>query len=341
MGRVQPAPQPVPQEELVSSPGLRRLATVVTTASLAAMLLGTGAAVASPPGWIASPITKLPPTVGVGSDAGYSFSVTNGGSSNIATFFLVAAAPTAPAVYAHWKITIDSGATLIREGDCPTDAQLKCTLGALNSGQTASFLIAYTVGSSNFSVDFQANTTGSIQAPNGHNHGDALEWTATTSVSSSKDFAGGFQLDGGTFTTGDSLGKRNIQSTGVHSTLKLVPVNVTDGYTSYPGSGTDPCDSLSCVGDWAQISVGTTGTQGPIEVKILIYGQSVKGNPSLTDFGLWHDGSNPNPITLSCDDPTAIPNGGSKECVSVTMQGNNYLLDGWLIHNGNVRGLLG
>jgi hypothetical protein len=324
----------------VSSPRLRRLASVVTTASLAAMLLGTGAAVASPPGWLASPITKLPPTVGIGADAGYSFSVTNGGSSNIATFYLVAAAPTAPAAYAHWKITTNNGATLVRQGDCPTDAQLKCTLGALNSGQTASFLIAYTVGSSNFSVDFQANTTGSIQAPNGHNHGDALEWTATTSVSSSKDFAGGFQLNGSTFMNDQSVGRQNVQGSSVHYGGGLTPVSIQDGFTSYPDGGTDPCDSLTCVGDWTVVHVGG-GSDGPVELQLLIYGKSIKGTYSLSSFQVWHDGSTPNLISLSCDDPTSLASGGSKECVKATTQGANILLDVWLLHNGNVRGLLG
>lgn len=324
----------------MSSSRYRRLASFFSAGLLALMLLGTGAAQASAPGWAMSPITKLPPTVAAGKNAGFSFSVANGGSSNISSLYLVATNVSTPPVYAHWNIVTTSTGVQVREGSCPTDAALKCSLGALNSGQTANFLIAFTVGTSGFSVTFQANTTGSIQSPNGHNHGDVLQGSATTSVSNSKDFAGGFQLDGSTFFDDQSVGKRNIQGSTVHYGGALAPVTIQDGFTSIPGGGTDPCDSLNCIGDWTEVHVGN-GSDGPVEIQLLIYGQSVKGNPALSSIGLYHDGSDPNPIVLRCTDSSSIPNGGNKECVTVTMQGNNYLIDAWLLHNGNVRGLLG
>lgn len=323
----------------MSSSRYRRLASLVSASLLALMLLGTGAAQASAPGWVMSPITKLPPTVAAGKNAGFSFSVTNGGSSNISSLYLVATDVIDPAVYAHWTIVTTLTDAFVRDGSCPTDAALRCSLGALNAGQTAKFLIAFTVGSSAFTVTFQANTTGSIQSPNGHNHGDVLQGSATTAVSSSKDFAGGFQLNGSTFFDDQSVGKRNIQGSTVHYGGALTPVTIQDGFTSFPGTGTDPCDSLNCIGDWTQVQVGNGGV-GPVEVKLLIYGQSVKGNFSLSSIGLWHDGSDPNPITTRCTDPSSI-NAGGQECITVTMQGSNILIDAWLLHNGNTRGLLG
>lgn len=329
----------------MSYPRYRRLASITSAALLAMMLFGTGAAQASPPGWVPGPISKLPPTVGPGSNAGYSFSVANGGSSNIATLFVVATNVPDPAVYATWKITTTISGALVRQGTCPTTGALKCSLGALNSGQTASFLIAYAVGTSDFSVTFQANTTGSIQSPNGHNHGDVLEWKATTSVSSSKDFAGGFQLNGGDVFNPDNLtvGKNNIQGSSVHQDGTLLPVTIQDGFTSIPpGTSSNPCSSYTCIGDWTVVQVGS-GSEGPIEVKLIIYGKSIKGSIDLSTISLWHDNDPSSPITQRCNTTTTlnvVP--GGPECVTVSFTGNNngnVLIDAWLNHNGTLRGL--
>jgi len=72
-------------------------------------------------------------------------------------------------------------------------------------------------------------------------------------------------------------------------------------------------------------------------VKLLIYGKSVKGSPSLSSFAIWHDGTLINTPCSSSTLPTTL----GVECLSVSMQGTNYLLYVWLNHNGNVRGLLG
>jgi hypothetical protein len=325
---VQPAQEAGPQEDFVSSPRLRRLAAVSTMALLATMVLGTGVTNATVASMEFLNPTKLPATVGPNALAGYSFTVHNGGSSNLSQLFLSAPGNGAAAYY-H-----DSVGTT-----CQLTPTLKCAYGALNAGASILVTVAYQVGTSNFNVTFNLDTTGTPSTDGHHSHGDSVPQSFTTSVNSGKDFAGGFQLDGGTFTTNDTLGRKNDQSTSVHSDLRTTPVNVTDGITTFPGTGADPCATLSCVGDWTQVQVGT-GSEGPIEVKILIYGQSVKGNPALSSFGLWHEGSTPNPITVRCTDPTSI-NAGNQECITVSMQGNNYLIDAWLIHNGTLRGLNG
>lgn len=305
---------------------LRRLAAISTLALLATMVLGTGVTSATVANMQFLSPTKLPATVGPNALAGYSFTVHNGGSSNLSQLFLSAPANGAAAFY-----------TDNRNTQCQLTPTLSCSYGALNAGDSIFVTVAYQVGTSNFNVTFNLDTTGGPTSDGHHSHGDSVTQSFTTSVNSGKDFAGGFQLDGGTFGTNDTLGKKNDQSTTVHSGLALTPVNVTDGITTFPGTGDDPCATLSCVGDWTQVQVGT-GTQGPIEVKLLIYGQSVKGNPALSSFGLWHEGSTPNPITVRCADPTSI-NAGNQECITVSMQGNNYLIDAWLIHNGTLRGL--
>jgi hypothetical protein len=326
----------------VSSFRRRRLASLVSLALLGAMLLGTGATSASAPQWTQSPVTSLPPTVGPGTNAGYSFSATNNGPSNISALYLVSTLAD-PAVYAHWQV-LSSGGTLVREGSCPTDAALKCTIGAVNATQTVSFLIAYAVGTSNFSVIFQANTTGSIINPNGHNHGDALQWTGSTSVSNSQNFAGGFQLTGAPIGTTGNLGKKNDQTSTVtpKAGSTLVPVTIEDALTSQPGGTTSLCSDVTCIGDWTEVhSGGGTNVDGPIMVTLLLYGPSIPNGATVDNINLWHQGSTPNEIiSLRCSDPSAIPhqpgNTGA-ECVTVTKLGNNFQIVAWLHHNGGIR----
>lgn len=325
----------------MSSFRLRRLASVVSLSLLAATLLGTGTASAAAPQWAQSAITSLPPTVGPGTNAGFSFSATNNGPSNIAALYLVSNL-TDPAVYAHFKVS--NGSTLVRESDCPTNVALKCTIGAVNDGQTVSFLIAYAVGTSNFSVIFQANTTGSIINPNGHNHGDALQWNGSTSVSNSQNFAGGFQLTGTQIGTTGNLGKKNDQKSSVapKDGSTLIPVTIEDALTSDPSAPADLCTANTCIGDWTQVRVGDgSNATGPIMITLLLYGPSVPNGATVDNINLWHQGSTPDEIiSLRCSDPSSIPNqpgNTGAECVTVTKIGNNFQIVAWLHHNGGVR----
>ena len=326
----------------MSSFRLRRLASVVSLSLLGVMLLGTGAASASAPQWTQSPITSLPPTVGPGTNAGFSFSATNNGPSNISALYLISTAAD-PAVYAHFKVS--NGPTLVREGSCPTDVALKCTIGAVNATQTVSFLIAYAVGTSNFSVIFQANTTGSIINPNGHNHGDALNWSATTSVSSSQNFAGGFQLTGTQIGTTGNLSKKNDQKSFVtpKDGSTLLPVTIEDALASDPNAPADLCSANTCIGDWTQVRVGDgSDATGPISVTLLLYGPSVPNGATVDNINLWHEGSSPEIISLPCTDSSAIPHqpgNTGNECITVTKIGSNFQIVAWLHHNGGLKGI--
>jgi hypothetical protein len=323
------------QEEFVSL-SLRRLATATSAALVALMLLGAGATTATVAGmeFQAGFNKTLPATVGPNQNAGYQFRIHNAGSSNVSQLVLSAPGNGAAAFVQNSRGTV-----------CQKTPTLVCSFGSLSSDAYIDVTVAYLVGTSNFSVTFQLDSTGGA-ADKGHNsHGDSVMKTFSTSVNSGKNFAGGFDINGGgTFKTDDSLGKRNVQSTSAHSNVALTPIDVTDGILTFPVNTTNPCDSHTCVGDWAIVNVGG-GTEGPVEVKILIYGQSIKGNPALNTFGLWHEGSSPNPIVLPCSDGSSIPSHGGDpafaECVDVSIVGGNYLLDGWLKHNGTVRGLFG
>ena len=320
------------QEEFVSYPRLRRLATVVSTALLGAMLLGTGTAVANPPGWQFLDPTLLPDTVTPGADAGYSFTIHNGGKSNISQVYLLNDSTD----------TIDWLQTDRSTAVCTTTPSLNCSFGAMPAGGAdIHVLVVYKTPAvaGSYSTTFYLNGTGFSIKDGGTSHGDSLPLTFHTTLSSNANFGGGYQVHGGSFGSNQSVGRSNIQGSTVQSNLNLVPVTIQDGFTSFPGSGADPCGSLNCVGDWTVVRVGS-GSEGPIKVSLLIYGKSIKGNFSLSNFALWHDGSTPNPITLSCTDASAIPNGGTAECVTATMQGTNVLLTAWLKHNGTGRGVL-
>jgi len=231
---VQPALEAGPQEEFVSS-RLRRLATVVSTALLGAMLLGTGTAVASTPGWAFINIVRLSPVVSPGADAGYSFTITNQGKSNIAQTFLLNDS-TQPIDYFSSS----------RAG-CVTTPTLKCTYGALNPGQTIDVTISYKTPSTsgNYTTTFYLNGTGNTASDGGTSHGDSLLNPMTVNLNANANFGGAFNVGGGTVKNDQNVGRGNIQGSSVSETQTLTPETIQDGITTFPGTGTDPCATYS------------------------------------------------------------------------------------------------
>ena len=322
----------------MSSFRLRHLASLVSLSLLGVMLLGTGITSASAPPWTQSPIVKLPPTVAPGANAGYGFSMTNLGPSNIAALYLVSTIDDHP-VYAVFQVT--DGTTPVRDGTCPLDAALKCTVGAVNAGQTVSFVIAYAVGSTSFSVTFQANTTGSLINPNGHNHGDALEWSATTSVSNSQNFNGGFVLGTSTVQDYQTLGNSNIQGTSVNPPTSNIPVTVADGpLVSFSCGG---CNASHLFGEWSDVNVNSGAPTSGFKVTILIRGTSVPGGVALSDIYVLHtSGGTTTTIDKDCTFTTGVtkPNNiGPDGCIVVTKVGPNVQIVVWLLSNGGVHGI--
>jgi hypothetical protein len=221
---------------------------------------------------------------------------------------------------------------------CTLSPKLFCAFGALNSGDTIDIVIAYTTPSTGtaFAGTFQLNATGQTFSDGGTSHGDTYNYAFSTGLKSSPNFNGGFQLHGSQIGTTGTLGKKNDQNSTVTppSSAEALPVTIEDGITTFPGTGDNPCLTLNCVGDWTVVQVGKDSDIGPVEVTLLIYG--IKGNPSLSSFAIWHDGTI---INTPCSGST-LPT-GSGECLTVTAQGNNFLLDVWLNHNGTLRGLNG
>jgi hypothetical protein len=309
---------------------MRRLATVATAALLGTMLLGTATVSASTPGWAFQNQLALPTSVTPGADAGYSFTIANTGKSNISQLYLTDSVNAAPSYFSNSRNTV-----------CQQSPTLLCAFGALNAGDHIDVVIAYTtptVGST-FAPIFQINGTGVSFTDANHSHGDTKSTTITTSLNANAHFAGGFQIaDGTTYTTTPTLGRKSPQSSAASSSELLVPVTIEDGLTTFPGTGTDPCTTLNCLGDWASIHVGN-GNQGPVKVTLVLFGKSVPNGATVDNIGFWHEGSLTNPITLPCSDASSIPSGGSNECVTVTLLGNgNYQIVAWLVHNGGGRG---
>lgn len=322
---------------------LGRFATVLTAASLALMLLGVGAVSAQNPSWAIS-ITKLPPTVGAGHEAGYKVIVSNSGPSNINTLSMKVTTPSTPdAAPTYFSgLTWNFGPHGTCAGTGPGGSgPLTCDLGTLSATQTATFTVAYHVptgatGSFDITVAIQSGS-GNTGSDPGNSRGDAFSKTASTGIGNSQNFDGGFSISGDTYQTTGGLGRNNKQSTRLETTDSIIPVTVTDGITSFPCSSGDPqCSRL--IGEWSVLNVNDGVSQFPIKVTLLIWGGAVPGGVSTSDIFLIHaDGTGAEtPVKTACDG--SIPPGNPDCLVSVTKIGNNYQIVAWLKHNGGARG---
>ena len=305
---------------------LSRLATVFTTAALAVMLVGVGSVSANPPHWSMT-VTKLPPTVKAGADAGFVITITNAGPSNIATLFLVD----------------DAGNTSYvgtpTQGSClAAGVPLKCTFGTLRAGKSVTVTVAHTVGTTALTVTFQANTNGSTFSDTGNtSHGDTLSKTATTSVSNSPNFGGGFIVGSTTVLNYQTVGSGNKQASSVVSPASLIPVTVEDGITTGV-----PCTGAKCAnafGEWTELHVNGGAPYGSaFKVTLLIWGGAVPGGVSLGSIVILHTLDNGTTTTISthCTPTTGTPT--NAECLTATRVGSNYRIVVWIFQNGNLRG---
>ena len=313
---------------------LSRFATVSTSATLALMLLGAGTASASPPGWEFTNAVNESPLVAPGRLAGWSFTIHNGGSSNISKVFLTDS-------LAHAAVFVRSD----RAG-CTLTPVLFCDFGALAAGADINVLVVHTAPSvtGNFPITFQLNGSGATYSDSkGRSHGDTLNLAfdgATgnppVTVVVGGEFDGGYVIDAGTtFTTGSTLTRQNPQYSTVVAPINLSAVTIQDlsGY----GSG-DPCgtNGLDCIGQWTRLSAPTAGG-AKIKVTLVIRGQGLPGNVSADDIVVWHDGDG---IIgdVAAERCLTATDSASAPCVYVTAVGGNFQVVVWLTHNGNLRG---
>lgn len=311
---------------------LGRVTAVFTAATMALMLIGVGTAAALPPGWqFLNPVNEAP-LVAPGRLAAWSFTIYNGGSSNISKLYLTD--------------SLDQAAVYVKDdrNACVKSPVLYCDFGALNADASINVLVVHTAPSSpgDFPITFQLNGSGATFSDGlkGRSHGDTLELKfdgknlnpPVTVVSGASEFDGGYVIDAGaTFATGNTLTRQNPQYSSVVAPINLSAVTIQDlsGY----GSG-DPCgtNGLDCIGQWTRLSAPTaSGT--PIKVTLVVRGQSLPGSLGPDDIVVFHDGDG-----IIGDVAAERCASGSAPCIDVTEVGGNFQIVVWLIKNGNLRG---
>jgi hypothetical protein len=303
----------------------RTLLAFAVTSMLAASAFA-GSVTAATPNWSMDPIVLLPSAVTPGDAAGYGVTINNAGPSNISQLYLVAylggtdlAAP-APVF------------TSTTQGSCPnTNDTLYCSLGPLRAGASVSVTVAFMTPAegTEFSIRFEANTTGATPSDGGTSHGDTIERTATTTLSDDPDFAGRFVLSG-TQTVSNLLllGPGNLQSTTVHSPTTGIPVTVADG----DQAGTLVC-TPACWSETSEIHVDGGADNGLFKVEI-----GIDKDLSETVHGVYHE-FDPGHVPASETITDKCPKHGSPSapCFSVTnLGGGDILVTVWLAENGKI-----
>jgi hypothetical protein len=319
----------------VSSFRFRRVASIVSAAALASMLLGVGTAVANPPHWVMD-VQKLPPTVGANTNAGFFVTITNNGPSNIATLFLTSDATANPSYVGTPS-----------QGTCNAAASglLRCAFGTLTAHHSATVTVAYGVGSSAFNITFAGSTTGNTPTDGGSSHGDFLYATpkiTTVGVSNSQNFGGGFSLTTGLVANG-ALGGGNTQQTSVKPPKSAIIATVEDGLVDTTFSCTGQTECGNRFGQWSRVNVDnghnySTETPRAFSVTLKLSGSIVPSGATTSTIDVIHvpDTGSPYTISTRCDSTTPIP--GNVECITVTKSGNVFTIVVWLFSNGGLHG---
>lgn len=322
---------------------LGRYATALTSVALLGALVVAAPVAAKNPSWYIN-YSTLPSVVGAGHDAGYFITVGNNGPSNINTLTMtvtpVSTPTAAPTYFSGLTWNFGPHGSCTNTGPLGT-GPLTCDLGTVEAGQFITFTVAFLVptgSSGTFDVDIAIQSgSGNTGSDGGSSRGDAKTVTATTAISSSANFDGGFSVDGDTYQTTGNLGRNNKQTTTLEVTDATIPVTVTDGIASYPCTSTDgQCSRL--IGEWSVLDVNGGVNTDLIKVTLMIWGGSVPGGVGVGDIYLLHaDGSGGyTTVDATCDSATAPTNA---DClVSVTKVGNNFKIVAWFTHNGGARG---
>ena len=303
---------------------LGRLATVFTASAMALLLLGVGTVSASTPGWTGSNAVAILDSVGPGKDAGFTVTLKNDGPGNISTLYLKA----------------DKAASYVSDSRCVTAPTLYCSFGAQNVDQTITFKVAFTVGSAgSFTVNFSESANGFTGSDKGHNsRGDVNPFAGTASVTTGGgNFDGGVNVGGDTYADDQSVGRNNVQATKLENAPDLAPVTIQDGGPTFACNAGTHCAHL--IGEWSKLTVGD-GTVGPIKVTILVYGNSVSGNPDPSTLFLLHttDAGVTNWVHDQCTYTDGVVNNADCLAGLPTKVGKNYQIVAWLATNGGIRG---
>lgn len=302
---------------------IRRLAGMTVAATLMLAALAVGPAAAKTPGWQFINVQTLPETVGANSVAGYRFTITNAGKSNISALYLTDSVNAAPEFV--WN---SRGTT------CDVSPNLRCAFGALNSGASIDVIVAYRVGNATFNNTFQLDSTGDPAGDN-QSHGDSLLQAVSTNVSTSANFAGSFTLDTSTLQTVGTLGSSNKQTSSVEPPETLIPVTVQDGITSGVACTIAACSNQ--LGEWTSLNVANgKAYSSAFKVTLTVWKGAVPGGVSADEIDVLHTTDAGTTYVIAADCPASGPI--ISECRTVTKVGQNYRIVIWLLQNGTLRG---
>ncbi|MGZ8514617.1 MAG: hypothetical protein ACXW4H_05400 [Candidatus Limnocylindrales bacterium] len=312
----------------------QKLAGLMTGAVLALSVIGGGTALAKVPGWgftiVATPLVVTP-----GSSAGFVVTISNTGKSNISALYLSTDMPASDPLSVPTYISTATYTGQLGPAtpcDPAGSGPLDCSFGNLVAGGTVTLTVALPtpLTGNTYAFNFLAFGNGNTPSDGGTSHGDTLKGPASVGLSADKNFAGGFTVDTTDLATNTSLSKKNPQSSAVTPPSAFIPVTIQDGLATYPGAGTDPCATLSCIGDWVKLNVNN-GHSGPVKIVLVLYGPSVPNTATVDNINLLHEG-----VTISARCDASVPP-TNIECITVTKVGNNFQIVGWLAHNGSIR----
>lgn len=302
---------------------IRRIAGVTVAAALVLAALGAGPVAARTPGWQFLNVQTLPTTVGQNAVAGYSFTIKNGGKSNISALYLTDTTSTPP------EFVWNSRGTA-----CQLSPTLRCEFGALVAGASIDVIVAYRVGTTNFNNSFQLDSTGDPAGGN-NSHGDSKLQPVSTAVSSNANFAGTFTLNTSALQTTGTLGNSNKQTSTVEPPETLIPVTVQDGITNGV-----PCTIAACsnqLGEWTNLNVANNKAYAAaFKVTLMVYKGAVPGGVDADEIEVLHTTNAGTTYVISADCPVSGPI--TSECRTVDQVGQNFRIVVWLLQNGSLRG---
>lgn len=298
-------------------------------ATLVALQLIAAPASAAPPRWEMS-IGRLPELVKNGADAGFEVTILNKGPSNISQLYLFDS-PTAGPTFVETS-----------QGTCTAvGVDLMCSFGALNDDQSVTVTVAYTTPSSgnSFAYTAFANTTGVSPDQGGNSHGDALQKTVTTSLTTDKNYGGGFHVGDGTVSDDTSLHpKKNKQSTQLIGVASNVVATVADG----PGISATCTGCATTLPEWSRIIVDNGNTfDAPFKVVLTATGSY--NNLDLGTAVLYHVLDNGAVVVIGdgpgerCDSPTSPSSVPADGCVIFSLVGGNLQAIAFIYQNGHMR----
>jgi hypothetical protein len=321
---------------------LGRIATLLSTAMVATMLVGVGSASAANPTWAVA-FDRLPNMVAPGSDAGWFVTVTNNGPSNINDLNISVTSEETGGLPSYFVgMDLSSGGT---ESCSTATGALVCNVGTLVDDGTVTFVVAFPVpasdiGTFDLNIGLRAGTGDTETDGPGKSRGDKKTFTNSTPISSSPNFDGGFSVDDTTYQTNQSIGRRNVQASTVENVAGNVGVTIEDGITN--GVDCATAASRTCFAEWTALNVDDGAAFGsPFKVTLLISGSAVPGGTSADDIVVVHELENGSVEILGDEEGELCASdndSASAECIFVTKVGNNLKIVAWLFGNGNLRG---